>query len=142
MGRQIEANAQRLRRCARMLVHDTDAADALVIETLGLSEDPSDLERLLVLLIARRRARERRGIAAIQARPVAHHLDLLRAVEALALPDREVLALVVVEQLSYGDAARILDISPEVLMARLVQARTALARLADGERHVVLRLVK
>ena len=56
--------------------------------------------------------------------------------------DRESLALVVVEQLEYEDAARILDIPVGTFIARLTQARASLARLCEGDRHVVLRLVK
>ena len=48
----------------------------------------------------------------------------------------------VVEELSYEDAAKVLDLGTEAFIVRLTQARAAFARLAEGERHVVLRLVK
>ena len=68
--------------------------------------------------------------------------DIARAFEALPLQDREILALVAVEGLAYEEAAGILDLTMEAFVSRLTQARAAFARLAEGERHVVLRLVK
>ena len=142
MGQQGEALTRRLRRLARALVDDPDSADALVIEALTAAEDgPADLRTLFATLIARRRVQRvpsaRRRASSQGARP-----DIARAFEALPLQDREVIALVVVEELSYEDAAKVLDLSTEAFIIRLTQARAAFARLAEGERHVVLRLVK
>jgi DNA-directed RNA polymerase specialized sigma24 family protein len=141
MGRQGEAMARRLRRLARALTDDVDSADALVMETLSAAEERHcGLIDLLTILIGRRRLAS--GLTRRKGRAGGHSPDIVRAFEALPLQDREVLALVVVEQLAYEEAARVLDITQEALAARLSQARTAFARLADGERHVVLRLVK
>jgi DNA-directed RNA polymerase specialized sigma24 family protein len=142
MARQAETSARRLRRLARMLVDDAETADALVLETLTAAEDQRlDLTGLFALLISRRRSMPvelgRRGRRAGQTQP-----DIMRALEALPLQDREVLALTLVEQFAYEDAARVLKLTTEIFMARLSQARTAFARAAEGERHVILRLVK
>jgi DNA-directed RNA polymerase specialized sigma24 family protein len=142
MARQAETSARRLRRLARMLVDDAETADALVLETLTAAEDQRlDLTGLFALLISRRRSMPvelgRRGRRAGQPQP-----DIMRALEALPLQDREVLALTLVEQFAYEDAARVLKLTTEIFMARLSQARTAFARAAEGERHVILRLVK
>jgi RNA polymerase sigma-70 factor (ECF subfamily) len=140
MGRQGEIITKRLRRLARALVDDVDSADQIVLETLGAAEEtPSDLHGLFAILIARRRSR---ALATLRRRRPAGQADIVRAFESLPLQDREVMALAVIEELPYEDAARILDIPTETFLARLTQARTAFGRLADGERHVVLRLVK
>jgi DNA-directed RNA polymerase specialized sigma24 family protein len=124
-----------------MLVNDSENADALVLETLTAAEDRSaNLNELFAILIGRRRAQQQEV-----ARPRTRggpQPDIVRAFEALPLSDREAMALAVVEQLPYEEAAAILKLSVEAFMARLTQARAAFARLADGERHVVLRLVK
>jgi DNA-directed RNA polymerase specialized sigma24 family protein len=142
MGRHEDIVARRLRRLARALVSDVDCADQLVLETLTAAEASCmHIHQLFAILIARRREREtllpRVRPPAPKAQP-----DILRAFEALPLVDREALALVVVEQLEYEDAARILDVPLATFISRLTQARATLARLAEGDRQVVLRLVK
>ena len=56
---------------------------------------------------------------------------MLRSVEAamadLSPEQREVLHLVCVEEMSYADAARVLDIPPGTVMSRLARARLALS---------------
>jgi DNA-directed RNA polymerase specialized sigma24 family protein len=140
MGRQGELITKRLRRLARALVDDVDSADGLVLDTLSAAEErPSDLYGLFALMIQRRRSRP--PVAYRRRRPHGQ-ADVVRAFEALPLQDREVMALAIIEELAYEDAARVLDIPTEQFLVRLTQARTAFGRLADGERHVVLRLVK
>jgi RNA polymerase sigma-70 factor (ECF subfamily) len=142
MGRQGEAYTKRLRRLARALVDDSDSADALVLEALTAAEERSlDLNGLFAILIARRRVRADAPARRRQRLPGSQS-DIVRAFEALPLQDREVIALAVVEQLPYEDAARVLDLGTDAFIARLTQARAAFGRIADGERHVVLRLVK
>ena len=142
MGRQGEANTRRLRRLARMLVDDPESSDALVLETLTAAEDCGlDLKDLFGLLISRRRALAA-DMARRRHRPQGGQPDIARAFEQLPLQDREILALTIVERLTYEEAAAILKLSGETFIARLTQARVALARVAEGERHVVLRLVK
>jgi len=55
---------------------------------------------------------------------VAH---VLSAVETLPLEQREVLILVCFEELSYAEAADILDVPKGTIMSRLSRARTAIA---------------
>jgi len=143
MGRHADMVARRLRRFARALVSDTESADQLVLETLTAAEaSATHIHQMLAILIARRRERETTVTRLRTGGSKQTNHDILRAFEALSLVDREVLALAVVEQLDYEDAARILDIPLATFVARLTKARAAFARLAEGERHVVLRLVK
>jgi RNA polymerase sigma-70 factor (ECF subfamily) len=143
MGRHEDIVARRLRRFARTLVSDVDCADQLVLETLTAAEASCmHIHQLFAILIARRRERETLLPRVRTPGPKAPQPDILRAFEALPLVDREALALVVVEQLEYEDAARILDVPVPTFISRLTQARSTLARLAEGDRQVVLRLVK
>jgi RNA polymerase sigma-70 factor (ECF subfamily) len=56
---------------------------------------------------------------------------MAKAIEALAGEQREALLLVVLEGLSYSDAAEVLGIPMGTLMSRLGRARAAL-RIATG----------
>ena len=111
MGRQGEAFTQRLRRLARALVDDSDSADALVLEALTAAEERSlDLNGLFAILIARRRVRADAPARRRQRLPGSQP-DIVRAFEALPLPDREVLALQwSSSNFAYEDAARVLDL--------------------------------
>ncbi|MEO8297008.1 MAG: RNA polymerase sigma factor [Burkholderiales bacterium] len=60
-------------------------------------------------------------------------LDLERALAQLSAPAREVLLLVCVEEFSYDEAARILDVPVGTVMSRLSRARERLRRLVAGE---------
>lgn len=147
MGRQAEATAQRLRRLARALSQDSDSADALVVATLTAHEArPVPINRLMATLIGLRRKREDARLQAAlppaSRNPGANHGEITRAFALLPLADREVLALVAVEHFAYEDAAAVLDIGLPDFIVRLTRARTSLARVVDGERHVVLRVVK
>ncbi|MDQ0470647.1 sigma factor-like helix-turn-helix DNA-binding protein [Labrys wisconsinensis] len=145
MSRQEEIATRRLRRLARALVHDSESADALVLETLAIVEGHSaTILELFAVLVAQRRARDAElAYRMPRSQHVAHpQPDILRALEQLSLAEREVLALALVEQMPYEDAAAVLKMSTDVFVKRLTQAREALARVADGERRVVLRLVK
>jgi RNA polymerase sigma-70 factor (ECF subfamily) len=57
--------------------------------------------------------------------------EMARAIETLAAEQREALLLVVLEGMSYAEAATILEIPMGTLMSRLGRARAAL-RLATG----------
>ncbi|MDQ0391716.1 sigma factor-like helix-turn-helix DNA-binding protein [Labrys monachus] len=146
MGQQIEVMVQRLRRFARALTQDTAGADALVLEALAATEDKRmDFHRILTFIIARRRDQEELQTHQRQARPVpktGSRPDILRVFEHLSLQDREVIALISVERLSYEDAAAVLALREEAFIARLTRARAAFARQIDGERHTILRIVK
>ncbi len=63
---------------------------------------------------------------------VALRLDLERALAALPAASREILLLVCVEELSYQDAARVLDVPVGTVMSRLSRARDRLRLSMDG----------
>ena len=63
-------------------------------------------------------------------------LDMIAALQQLSVPLREVLLLVAVEDLSYGDAARALGVPIGTIMSRLSRARSQLRVLTDGEASV------
>jgi DNA-directed RNA polymerase specialized sigma24 family protein len=148
MGQPMEIMVQRLRRFARALCHDSECGDALVLEALASSEDKRpDFNRLLTFIIARRRDQEEMHAQLKTPRSGPRPLvpprpDILRAFEHLSLPDREVIALISVEGLSYEDAASVLALRDDAFIARLTRARAAFGREVDGARHVVLRVVK
>ena len=71
--------------------------------------------------------------------------DLLAALDTLPDEQRAVLLLVGVEDLTYGQAARVLDVPIGTVMSRLSRGRERLRRVMDGERPAVapvLRRVK
>lgn len=148
MGQQIEAVVQRLRRFARALSHDSDGADALVLEILSAHEGKRlDYPRLLTALIARRRDLDDRENQLKAQRPpmkaaCSSHPDILRAFDRLPLADREVLSLIIIEGLDYETAAAVLAVREEAFIARLTRAREAFSRQVDGQRHAILRIVK
>ncbi|MBP2302459.1 sigma-70 family RNA polymerase sigma factor [Azospirillum picis] len=61
------------------------------------------------------------------------HRDLMRALETLPEEQRSVLLLVSVEDLSYAEAARVLDIPIGTVMSRLARAREKLLRATEAE---------
>ena len=71
--------------------------------------------------------------------------DLLAALDTLPDEQRTVLLLVGVEDLTYDEAARVLDVPIGTVMSRLSRGRERLRRVMDGERPgvaSVLRRVK
>jgi len=58
---------------------------------------------------------------------------LMRALERLPDEQREAVALVMIEGLSYAEAAEVLEIPAGTLTSRLVRGRQALARILSGE---------
>lgn len=61
------------------------------------------------------------------------HRDLVNGLAQLPDEQRTVLLLVTVEQLSYADVARVLDVPVGTVMSRLSRARERLARLMSAE---------
>jgi RNA polymerase sigma-70 factor, ECF subfamily len=156
-GFDVEPHLGVLRRYALVLTRDGDQAEDLVQEALlraiaGAATwlPGADLRPWLLSIVhnthvsrRRRRLVEAAGAAELAAAggaavapPVQlHRVELAQTVAALwGLPDdqREVLALVAIDGLSYKDAAEILGVPLGTLMSRLARARAALRRAVGG----------
>lgn len=154
----------RLRRYARALTGDRFAADDLVQDTLERALSRWALLRpgsnpqvwLLTLMhnlfINHRRADARRlergtgdgelpdiGVRADQDDGLALR-DLGAALYRLSEEHRVVLLLVAVEEMSYQQVAKILDIPLGTVMSRLTRARQRLGRLLAGEEDTPVKL--
>lgn len=153
---QLLAAIPRLRRYARSLVFDAASADDLVQTVLerALSHwrqfDPRRDIVLWLLSIAHNAhfdalRRERRMDVVSPERvtevldlqhPVEHdrglHLDLLAALAQLVPDQRSALLLVLVEQLSYAEAAEVLQVPAGTVMSRVSRARVAMRAWLDG----------
>ena len=152
----VEPLSPALRRYARALLRDRAAADDLVHDCLERTISRWHQRRgdgdarawvfaiLHNLAMNRLRQRARRGAhVALDdandpalARPPAQedqlrHGDLVRALAELPADQRSVLLLVAVEDLSYAEAARVLDVPIGTVMSRLSRARERLHRLMD-----------
>jgi RNA polymerase sigma-70 factor (ECF subfamily) len=68
--------------------------------------------------------------------------DVLAGLDALPEAQRSALLLVAVEDLSYDDAARVLDVPVGTVMSRLSRAREKMRRYFESGRVAVLRRVK
>ena len=68
--------------------------------------------------------------------------DLDRALALLPTDQREVLLLVALEELSYADIARALNIPQGTVMSRLSRARSRLQSILDGDAVPQLKVVK
>lgn len=157
--RQLVVLAPRLRRHARGVTGDAMLADDLVQDTLeralryrwrfrlrpgALWGDGADglLPWLLTLMHRLRLNHLRKSdvVTAMDTLPevVAHtadlglRRDLLQALGQLPEPQRAVLLLVSLEQFSYAEAARVLDVPIGTVMSRLARAREHMRRLLDG----------
>jgi RNA polymerase sigma-70 factor, ECF subfamily len=156
---QLVALLPRLRRFARGLTASRDEGDDLLqqaceraLARLHQFERGSHLDRWMFQIVKtthidrRRQAHRRRttdltddvvALAPFDARieqQTAARQDLARVREAaLALPEeqREVLMLVVVDGLSYQDAADIIGVPQGTVMSRLSRARQKLARAIE-----------
>ena len=166
---ELEGCVASLRRYARALLRDADGADDLVQDCLEralnrwLLRRPSGNLRswLFAILhngfVSGRRQAARRGIhtglderafeleqPAVQESTVVMG-DLLAALDTLPDEQRAVLLLVGVEDLTYDEAARVLDVPIGTVMSRLSRGRERLRRVMNGERPAVapvLRRVK
>ena len=172
MLRQVEPVIPALRRYARALVRDRAAADDLVQDCLEraishwnqLREgDPRPwlfkiLHNLAVNQFRRSASRGMHiaideaseddfGQDAVQEQKLMYQ-DVLDKLARLPDEQRAVLLLVAVEDLSYADAARVLDIPIGTVMSRLSRAREKLQQEIEGtvdgapENVVQLRSVK
>jgi RNA polymerase sigma factor (sigma-70 family) len=157
----VEPLIPALRRYARSLLRDRAAADDLLQDCLERAitrwhqrrADGDARTWLFTILhnlaISRLRQTARRGPhmpldeadESVTARPPTqedglHHREVLRALDTLAEDQRSVLLLVSVEDLSYAEAARVLDIPVGTVMSRLSRAREKLARAMAPEARV------
>ncbi len=156
----IEPHIPGLRRFARALLHgDRERADDLVQDTLEralsrwhLLRVEGSLQGWLYTILYNRflsdQEREKRwgifdpltqiaereppGVNGGQDTALQHR-DLLRGFASLPEKQRTVLLLVGVEDLSYGEAARVLGVPIGTVMSRLSRARERLRRLIDGD---------
>jgi RNA polymerase sigma factor (sigma-70 family) len=146
-----------LRRYARSLLRDRDAADDLVQDCLERVISRWHQRRadgdtrawvytiLHNLAINQLRQRARRGrhieiddadedsVARLPTQEDGlRHRDVVRALETLSEEQRSVLLLVSVEALSYAETARVLDIPIGTVMSRLARARDKLLQVMEG----------
>ncbi|MBI2510308.1 MAG: RNA polymerase sigma factor [Betaproteobacteria bacterium] len=165
-GSLIAAQIPRLRRYARALTGERSAADDLVQDTLEralsrfhLWRRGSDLRAWMFTIMhnvfvnqARSRARHRHeslenepeaGGAPAREPDWLELRDLDDALARLPHEQRAVLLLVGLEQFTYEEAARVLDIPPGTVMSRLSRGRERLrAILAGNPKIVSLKVVK
>lgn len=162
----IEPQIPALRRYARALVRDPEAADDLVQDTLEraiarwhLRRRDGDVRAWLFtiernLFLSGLRQTRRRGVnvgpdaldtiasgedspdAALGVR------DVLAGLAGLSEDQRSVLLLVAVEEFSYADTARILDVPIGTVMSRLSRARDRMRTYMETGGVVALRRVK
>ncbi|WP_067734250.1 RNA polymerase sigma factor [Novosphingobium naphthalenivorans] len=164
----IEPLIPGLRRYARSLLRDADAADDLVQDCLERVVGRWHQRRadgnarswaytiLHNLAVNRMQQRARRGThltmenapEAALAEPPAqesplHNRDIVAAMQRLPDDQKAVLLLISVEDLSYAETARVLDIPIGTVMSRLSRARERLRReMADTPATLHLRRVK
>ena len=152
----MEACIPALRRYASSLLRDRQDADDLVhdclvraLDQLHKRRDDGDMRpwlftimhNLFVSGIRRQRVRGRpEPIEMVHEEIVSvgptqddymESRDVMRAVEALTEEHRSVLLLVAVEDLSYAEVARVLDVPIGTVMSRLSRARERLRRTMD-----------
>ena len=164
-GPLIEPLIPVLRRYAYALVREHATADDLVQDTLERAlqhwssrRAEGDLRAWLFTIlrnlhVSRHRQAQRRGpsvelddanvpgTAASQDATVEAH-DVLAALQQLPEEQKSLLLLVGVEEFSYDQAARILDLPMGTVMSRLSRARKKLRSIVEGGRVTLLRRVK
>ena len=151
--RGLEGLAPALRRFARALARDSEAADDLVQDTMvrALRGEHlfhgGDLRTWLFTILLNLDRNRRRGLAR---RPVLAAIedvdppgepgadgsrpDIERGLTLLPQEQREVLLLVTLEGLSYREAAEVQGVPIGTVMSRLSRARAALRAHLEGER--------
>jgi RNA polymerase sigma-70 factor, ECF subfamily len=164
----ILAEIPRLRRYARALLRDRDAADDLVQDSLERAltrldnwrtgENPRRWLFTIMhhLFVDQMRKLNRRGkdaalspeIAEGIATPAAQHdgfavRDILDALETISPERRAAILMVAVEGFSYAEAADILGIPAGTLMSRIARGRDDLrGLLGDAARRRTIRIVE
>ena len=160
---EIAAHIPRLRRYARALAGDSHRADDLVQDTLEraltkfhLWRHGSDLRAWMFTIMHNvfvNQLKTRRELPlddavedGLQSGPQSDPLelrDLDTALRCLPVEQREVLLLVGLEQLSYAEASRTLNVPVGTVMSRLSRGRERLRALMSGTAAVTsLKAVK
>ena len=159
---QIHTHVQGLRRYALVLTRNPDDAEDLVQETLTKAiaaasswQPGTELRPWLFRILHNahvsglRKARVRANAAADLPEPVAQpeamaRIELAQVLEALeTLPEaqRKPILLVALEDMSYAEAARSLDVPLGTFMSRLGRGRAALRKLMGELRRTKLQLI-
>jgi RNA polymerase sigma-70 factor (ECF subfamily) len=164
-GPLIEPLIPVLRRYAYGLVREHAAADDLVQDTLERAlqhwssrRADGDLRAWLFTIlrnlhVGRHRQAERRGTpvaideadlpgTAAHQEATVEAQDVLAALDQLPEEQKSLLLLIGVEDFSYDQAARILDLPMGTVMSRLSRARKKLRSIVEGGRVTLLRRVK
>ena len=151
----IEEHIPRLRRYARALTGGRDAADDLVQDTLERALGRSRLFRpganarpwlfaimhnLFVNQVRSAAARKSVSLENDGPEPVAHESahdgllvrDIERALTLIPAEQREVVLLVGLEQMSYAEAAAVLEVPIGTVMSRLARGRERLRVLLNA----------
>lgn len=157
---QLLTALPRLRRYARSLVFDSAQADDLVQTTLeralahwqqfdarrdilvwvlsiahNAHLDWRRREARMVVVDPARATEEQDAVAADPGVDVGLRIDLLNALAALPVEQREPLLLVSLEQLSYAECAEMLNIPIGTVMSRVSRGRAALRAWLDGSQR-------
>jgi RNA polymerase sigma-70 factor (ECF subfamily) len=135
----------RLRRYARLLSADDDAADDLVLLAIERALDgtrartPALHEAMAIVHALHREGTARRGRTMLRRleRTLLHRRPapggMVAQLRSLPIDERAVLALVAVEGFAYGDVAAVLGVPVATAMELLVRAR---GRLRGGDEFV------
>jgi RNA polymerase sigma-70 factor, ECF subfamily len=155
----IEVAIPALRRYARALTRDAEAADDLVQDTLvrALRSEHlfhgGDIRNWLYTILTnlnrnRLRSLARRPPLTVigdndapdMAGPEAGSRDIERALASLVEDQRSALLLVVLEGLTYREVAEVQGVPIGTVMSRLARARAQIRAFLDGERPVLRRV--
>jgi RNA polymerase sigma-70 factor (ECF subfamily) len=155
----IEAAIPALRRYARALTREAEAADDLVQDTLvrALRSEHlfhgGDIRKWLYTILTNLNRNRLRSLARRPATlPLDEHdssglsgpetggRDIERALASLTEDQRAALLLIVLEGLSYREVADVLGIPIGTVMSRLARARAQIKSYLDGDRPALRRI--
>lgn len=163
----IETCIPDLRRYASALLRNRQDADDLVhdclvraLDKLHTRRDDGDVRAWLFAIMhnlfvsQRRRAAARSDVARLDDEAGAHgsthaeqessvlYREVVRELDSLPDEQRQVILLVSVEDLTYAEAARVLDVPIGTVMSRLARGRERLRRVSQEQVRPSLRRVK